>query len=133
MEIHMVTISRAWKLAYEQGLEPKPASAFETDGDAHMHCVELLTEYGYQATSPYEDHKVVTVKCFPSKAIALKETKHYSKKKRYLRFWECKTLSTLKANEFHTEWLFILLNDGYSGDHTDHWEGDDYADLEGIQ
>ena len=51
MEIHIVTISRAWKIAYEKGLEPKPASRFETDGDAHMHCVKLLTEYGHQATS----------------------------------------------------------------------------------
>ena len=133
MEIHIVTISRAWKIAYEKGLEPKPASRFETDGDAHMHCVELLTEYGHQATSEYEDQKVVTVKCFPSKAIALKETKQYSRKKRYLRFWDCKELRTLKANPDDTKWLFKLLNNGFCGDYTDHWEGDDYFDYDGIK
>jgi hypothetical protein len=132
MKIYIVEISAAWKIAYEQGLEPKPASKFDTDGDAHMHCVELLTDHGYQANYPYED-KVVTVKCFPSEAKALKGTKQYSKKKRYLRFLITKELPTLKANPDDTKWLFKLLNEGFSGCYSDNWEGNNYFDLKGIK
>jgi|19_taG_2_1085344.scaffolds.fasta_scaffold57226_2 hypothetical protein len=133
MDIHRVTISSAWRLAYGLGLDPKPASAFETDGDAHMHCVELLVDHGYSEPYPLEDYKVVIVKCFPSEAIALKETKQYSKKKRYLRFWHYSTLPTLKANRSDTELLFRLLNDGCGGRYTDNWESDNYADCNGIK